>query len=344
VTSSDTQNSAKVYHCNVGRGVYYLRIILSVWILVVLTGLSTGCDINQSKPIFRVATSQWIGYETLYLAKSLGEYQHHPIKLVQLPAASDVVNALLNRNIEAAALTLGEAISVYDAGLELRIVLVLDFSRGADAIIAGDYISGISSLRGKRIGMEKTAVGFIMLDAALSADGISTADVEIIPFTTDSHMDAFISDQVDAIVTSEPTRTRILNSGKGKVLFDSTKIPDRIVDVLVVRNDIIHQHMDTLDRLIHGHFQAQNYLKQAPRKSAAMIAPRLWISPNHVLEAYNRIHLPDQEENQRLLSGESPTLAVTTNKLVHTMSRFGLLANKPNLSSMLDNHWFVQAR
>jgi len=151
VTSSDTQNSAKVYHCNVGRGVYYLRIILSVWILVVLTGLSTGCDINQSKPIFRVATSQWIGYETLYLAKSLGEYQHHPIKLVQMPASSDVINALLNRNIEAAALTLGEAISVYDTGLDLRIVLVLDFSHGADALIARHYISDIRSLRRKRI-------------------------------------------------------------------------------------------------------------------------------------------------------------------------------------------------
>jgi len=197
---------------------------------------------------------------------------------------------------------------------------------------------------GRFIGVEKTAVGFIMLDAALSAGGISVDDIEIIPFTTDSHEDAFLSHLVEAIVTSEPMKTRLLNSDKGTVLFDSTKIPSRIIDVLVVRNDIIHKHRDTLDRLIHGHFQAQNYLKKAPHKSAQMIAPRLWISPNQVLEAYNGIRLPDLEENQRLLSGKSQTLSDTTRALVQTMSKFGLLTNNPDLTSILDTQWFVKAR
>jgi len=150
-SNSVIQHSGKAFHIHIWKSIVCDKKILSLLILLLLTGLTTGCDINQSKPIFRVATSQWIGYETLYLAKSLGEYQHHPIKLVQMPASSDVINALLNRNIEAAALTLGEAISVYDTGLDLRIVLVLDFSHGADALIARHYISDIRSLRRKRI-------------------------------------------------------------------------------------------------------------------------------------------------------------------------------------------------
>lgn len=258
-----------------------------------------SCSLDEGMPL-RVGTNQWPGYEPLYLAQNLNYFHRWDIRLVQLPSTTDVMHALKNRRLEAAALTLDEALNVIAQGMELKIILVMDVSNGADVLLASKDIASLADLRGRRVGVENTAVGAVLLDAALDTAGLAVSDIELVQLTVDRHAQAFLSGSVDAVVTFDPVRTQLLRSG-AKVLFDSSRIPGRIVDVLAVRSDVVAEQGVHLRMLLEGYFRARGYMRDNMRHAAELMAPRLQESPEGLMAAYEGLELPTLAENRALL-------------------------------------------
>lgn len=152
--------------------------LMGICLAVVL--LLSACTRPATESPLRIGTNNWPGYEPLYLARDLGHYKGTPIKLVELPSTSEVMHALRNRTLEGAALTLDETLTLLDSGFHLKIILVMDFSDGGDVLLAKPEIASLSALRGKRVAVEYTAVGAIILDAALNAAGLSASDITIV--------------------------------------------------------------------------------------------------------------------------------------------------------------------
>jgi len=295
----------------------FLASLIAVAIVLVMIA---GCP-KQQEPLLRVATNIWPGYETLYLARSLGYYDEHQIRLIEMASSIQVSQALRNGTLEAGCLTLDETLSLMQDGVDLRVVLIMDFSHGADVVVAQRGISGLPALRGKRVGVENAAVGAIMLDAALERGGVEAKDVTIIPLTVDEHYAAFKAKKVDAVVTFEPVRTLLLKAG-GMVIFDSSLIPGRIVDVLVVRPEVEAAHAQGLKILLQGHFRAIEYLATQPQDAALRMTPRL---NGDALKQFMGLRLPDVQENRALLAGTAPGLLSTARALADLMLRRQLL-------------------
>lgn len=283
-----------------------------------------SCSMDEGAPL-RVGTNQWVGYEPLYLAESLNHFHKWDIRLVQLPSATDVIHALTNHRLEAACLTLDEALTVVSQGTDLKIILIMDVSNGADALVAAPHIDSLAALRGKRIGVENTAVGAVLLDGALEAAGLAVGDIQVVPLTADNHARAFLAGTVDAVVTFDPIRARLLRSG-AKVLFDSSQIPCRIVDVLVVRSEVVEVQGDHLHKLLEGYFKARVYMRSNPLEAAALMAPRLQETPESLLAAYEGLTLPTLDENRALLQ-HGGRLTKVTEELYSLMARQKLIAD-----------------
>ena len=320
-----------------------LRAPRAAWLACVMAlsvFLFSSCSTEGERPL-RVGTNVWPGYETLYLARSLGEYRDTDIKLVELPNASEVIQALRNGTLEVAALTLDEALSVAQDGHDLRVVSIMDFSRGGDVVLAQSGITEAADLRGRRIGVENTAVGAIMLDAVLRSANLQLDDVEAIPITVDEHAEAFVSGRVDAIVTFEPVRSKLLAVG-AEPLFDSSFIPDRIVDVLVTRADVAERHAVNLRSLLRGHFTAQAYLRDHPDAAAALIEARVGLPEAALGPMFRGIYLPDLVENHRLLTPGPAGLEPVLHDLIELMRDRGLLHSVPDTSAMLTSAWLPE--
>jgi NitT/TauT family transport system substrate-binding protein len=60
---------------------------------------------TKAEPPLRVGTNVWPGFETLYLARSLGYYDRTPIRLVDYPSGTEEVRAYRNGEIEVAGLS-----------------------------------------------------------------------------------------------------------------------------------------------------------------------------------------------------------------------------------------------
>lgn len=281
--------------------------------------------VRSPQPMLRIATNVWPGYEMLYLARSLDLYQDAPIRLVEMPSASQSLHAIRNGIVEAAALTLDEALNLMqDPSLDLRVILVMDVSNGADALLGRGDLVEVQQLRGKRVGVENTATGAVVLDAALERAGLHAEDIVIVPKTVNDHLAAWKNQEIDALITFEPVRSSLLAEGAHE-LFNSSQIPGRILDVLLVRADAIEAHRASLKKLVGAYFAAQDYLRQQPDDAAKRMAPRLAVSPQEVLAMFKGLGLPDLSENRRWLAAPAPALHKVATDLAALMRRHDLL-------------------
>jgi NitT/TauT family transport system substrate-binding protein len=304
----------------------FKTVLLRILVLSSLLFFPVGCDLKPQQPL-KIGTNVWPGYEILYLAHSLGYYQNTVIKMVELPSATEVSHAFLHQLLDVVALTLDEALTLAQEDEDIRIILVIDVSNGGDVLLAKPSITTLAAIKSRRIGVENTAVGAILLDGALTAARLKPADIAIIPLSVDEHLAAYQQDKVDAIVTFDPVKTQLLKSG-AKSLFDSSKIPNRIVDVLVTRQTIINERAKDLKQLLQAYFKALSYLNNHPGDSAVKISARLGIEPSEVMPQFNGLLLPDLQQNQQFLTGQHAILKNLTKSLSNLMWQQQLLVSR----------------
>ena len=255
--------------------------------------------------------------------------------MVEYSSATQVIRAYRNNAIQVAALTMDEVLLLLENGLDPRVILVMDISNGGDAILAKPEIKNLEDLRGKRIGVESTALGAFFLSQALNTVGLQPSDVHIVSSEINEHERMFLQDLFDAVVTFEPVRSRLLGAN-AHLIFDSSQVPGEIVDVLVIAKDTLAHSPEAVDALLNGWFKALDYLNTRPREAAPLMARRLRVSAEEVLASYKGLKLPDLDENLKLMAGSQAPLKKTATKLAHAMSQNKLLQKKITLTGFIN--------
>jgi NitT/TauT family transport system substrate-binding protein len=304
-----------------------------ILVVALLVGVWAGCR-EPVQPL-RVGCNMWPGYEPLHLAQELGLYDQHSVQVIRFPSATEVIRAYRNRVIDVAAVTADEALLVAETQPDQRIILVLDFSKGADAIIANPKFPSMNALRGHRIGLEPNALGAYMLARALETAGMAVSNVVVVPVGLESHEVSLLSNRVDAIVTFEPRRSRLLAAGMISV-FDSSRIPGEIVDVLLTHEELTRSNRKELRGLLHGWFRALNYMKGNPGDAIARLARRERMNPSEFQKLLADLDLPDRAANLGLLGSATNSLRGTLKRLSDEMISHKLMENAVDPSRILD--------
>ena len=276
----------------------------------------TACS-KQQDPL-RLGTNIWPGYEPLYLAQEHGLLDDNRVRLIGYPSASEVIRAFRNHSLDAASLTLDEALLLLDHGLPLKVILVHDVSHGADVILARDGIEKVTDLRGHTIAVESSALGAYVITRALQNNNIGLDEVKIRHLDVNQHELAYQAGDIDAAVTFEPY---------------SREIPGEIVDVLVVHEDVHKNRLQDLKHLTQSWFSALEYLELEPEKAATIMGKRLKVSNDEVLASYQGLKLPTREQNITMLDGEQLGLR----KLAAIMKQHQLLSRDPKFDLLLSS-------
>ena len=300
--------------------------------------LATACS---DQPPLNIGSNQWPGYEPIYLARELGLLSRQEVNLVELPSSTDVMQHLRNHNLDGGMLTLDEVLTLVAEGLPLRVILVMDISHGADAVLAQPEIKSLDGIKGKRIGVELSGLGALMLECLLGAANLAPEDVEIVPLTVDQHANAFIERQVDLVITFEPTRQKLL-SRHAVELINSSLIPGRIIDVLAVRQEVLMKGADQLKSLIDGYFSARRYMTEQPVSAAKKMAPRLGLKHESLSQIFQGLIFPSLQENRGWLEINSPGLIDSADQLVERMLVHKLLPVRPDLEQLADSRFLPE--
>jgi NitT/TauT family transport system substrate-binding protein len=301
---------------------------------LLLALLLSGCQ-PPPPATLRIGTNVWQGYEPLYLARDKGYYGDSRIRLVEYTSATQLLQAFRNGAIDAATLTLDESLQLAQDGQDFGIALILDFSHGADALVARPDIGSLAGLRGKRVGIENTALGAYMVTRALQQAGLSTRDIIPVTVRVDEHERAYREGRVDALVTFEPARSRLRAMG-ARELFNSGDIPNEVMDVLVLRRSAGKRDADQVRALLHGWFHALDLIRQDARGTARQMAPRLGIGPEEVTATFRELRLADRENNRAMLTGDPPRLLEIAGNLQQIMLRNKLLRGSVDIAALIE--------
>ncbi|MDB6079101.1 MAG: ABC-type nitrate/sulfonate/bicarbonate transport system protein [Akkermansiaceae bacterium] len=308
--------------------------ILSILTLLSICWMEAGCSRPEPSPL-RVGSLVWPGYEPFYTARQLGYLDEKQVRLMEYTSTSETIRAFSNGTIEAGMMTLDEALLLAQDVPDIRLVLVLDYSNGADMIMARPEIAGLKDLKGRRVGADTSAMGAYMLMRALQLADLTPQELEIVPLAPTEHEAAFTQGLVDAVVTGDPTGTKLRNFG-ARQIFDSSQIPGEIVDVLVVRDAYLQAHLETVKHLLQAYYRARVYCKEKPQEAAEIAALRAKISPQEFLSSLDGLLLPEADESRRMLMGKPPVLLKNAQTLAAVMREKGLLRKDVDIQALFD--------
>ncbi len=301
-----------------GRNHWSRRHFLGLGLAAALLAIVPACVPSSPPSPLRVGTNVWPGFEGFYLARNLGYFEGTPVQMVEFGSSSEVLRAYRNGDLEVAALTLDETLLLTETNPQTQIFLIADISDGGDVILGKPGIASLSGLQGQRVGVEATALGAYVLTRALQTVNLTPEAVQVVPLEVSEHERAFQAGEIDAVVTFDPVRSRLLAEG-ATPLFDSRQIPGEIVDVIVTDQSTLDSRRVDLADLVTGWFRAIDYLKANPQDAATRVAPRQNITPEQFLESLEGLLIPGIEENQRLLSQQDPALLTGAQQLVEVM-------------------------
>lgn len=302
--------------------------------------LVAGCQPRPS--LVRVGGIVWIGYEPLFLARELGFLDPQAVRLVEMPSNTANLMALAANEVEAATLTLDECLLAREGGLDVRAILVFDDSAGADVVMARPEIRTPRELAGRRIGVEDTAAGALMLAKTLEIARLQPGEVTKVPLTADRQREAYQKGEVDALVSFEPYATQLEALGARRLL-DSRAFPGLIVDVLVAHASALAAAPEAFRGLVAGYFSALAHLTRNPEDAAARMAPRLAIPPEAVLRALQGVRLFDAAANRAWLAGPNPRLHQAAVTVARIMGEAHLLKREVTLADLADARFLSEA-
>jgi len=303
--------------------------------LSLLAGCSDPFDESTESQPMRIGSNVWPGYEPLYLARELGYYEGLPISMVEYPSASEVLRAYRNGAIQAAALTMDEVLILAESGLDPRVVLLLDVSQGGDVILGRGDVQRVADLKGRKVGVENTALGAYVLSRALAMNGMQVSDVTLVPLEVNEHEAAFKAGKIDAVVTFDPVRTRLLDVD-AQLLFSSEDIPGEIFDVLVVDGKYLTENREVVASLVQRWFQTLEYQRQNPQRAAEVIARRQQLKPEDYLASMDGLKMVNRAENIEALGGQLPPITEVMERLKNSMLQNKLLQKDVDVERLVD--------
>ncbi|MBF5046604.1 MULTISPECIES: ABC transporter substrate-binding protein [Myxococcaceae] len=292
-------------------------------LLVLLLAGGAACTQPPPAPM-RLGTVMWPGHEPLFLARESGQLPDAQVRLVEYSSLSEVNRAFRNGALDAAGLTLDMALALAQQGFEPRVVLVMDISQGADALLARPEVAQVRALRGRRVGVEESGVSGYVLGRALERAGLAASDVQVVWTPVEQQVRAYREGALDAVVSFEPVVGQLMAAGARR-LFDSSELPGEVQDVLVVRRAYLDAHPAEVAALLDAWFAAADTVQARPQAASLELSPRLGMSAEEFRRVCTQLHFPSREENLALLGGERPGIVPIARRMYEVLLRLGLV-------------------
>lgn len=290
-----------------------------------------------------VALSVGPGTEPLIQAGELKVLPTDQFQVVELPWTSAVARALGNGAADVGVVTLDGLLRMREGGQQVRVLMALDESAGADAVMVPDEIADVGGLRGKRVGVNVRSAGAYLLANALESVGMTMKDVQLVQLIQSEMEAAVKSGRVHAVVVADPWLPRMKAQGL-RVIYDSTKLEIPIMHLLVASARSYGVYRQRLSALL----QAQIEMTGRIRENGALgdtqtLLRRERLTADQFTEALDRIHVLDGAANAVLLEGKWSKLEEMAEKVEAQMLRHGLLLEPPNRAPWIDKELFKEA-
>src|SRR2546429_1130781 len=274
-----------------GRWFALVTGIIFVLLLSACGGSSYGSGSSSSSGTTQVKIMVgWLSkqiYLPNMLTKQLGYFKQEGLDVTLIDEASgqSSENEVLAGQVDAGSGSYNHTIELQAKGKQMEAVVLLNVAPGEAEIVSAKeagQIHSVSDLKGKNLGVTELGSGTQTLTTALLHKvGITPDQVHFIPVGAgDTFIAALQQGKIDAGMTTEPTISRLISSGVGKVLVD-LRSPESTQAALggaypfirlFMNNSYVSSHQDVVQKLVNAYVKT---LKWMQKHTAAGIADQM---------------------------------------------------------------------
>lgn len=219
---------------------------LAVCFLVGL-GFLGNIAFAKEKSEYKIGWSRYTGWEPWgymehsgILKKWAAKYGIE-IKLIFFTDYMESVNQYTSRKYDGVTITNMDALNnPAVGGVDSSAIIIGDFSNGNDGVVLRDG-SSVTDLKDRRVKLVVGSVSHYLLARALEMGGGGLKEKNmVLEDTSDAIIqEVFLNDSNPraAVITWNPMLMEVRTAKGAKMVFDSSRIPGEIIDMLVVRAD-----------------------------------------------------------------------------------------------------------
>jgi NitT/TauT family transport system substrate-binding protein len=214
----------------------------------------------------KVTSTPW------YFAEEKGLFNSSKIPF-ELKLISDTyqgtIDKFISKEVDAVAISNIDAVTqIIRRDIKADVILITNSHHGNDAVLL--YEDTDKNISNKEFSLVQYSARHYLLDRYLGRHKIPYDQVKIIDTAEVDILNKMINKEVYGVVTRNPTLYRITHSVNSvKIVFDSSKIPNEIFDVIIVHRDILADHPEFADVLLSSWFSVMKKL-QGNRKGLVL--------------------------------------------------------------------------
>ncbi len=232
------------------------------------------------------------------LTQQLGYFKQEGLAVTLIDEASgqSSENEVLAGQVDAGSGSYNHTIELQAAGKHMEAVVLLNIAPGEAEIVsakAASQIHSVSDLKGKNLGVTELGSGTQTLTTALlHKAGITPSQVHFVPVGAgDTFIAALQQGKIDAGMTTEPTISRVLATGAGKVLVDlrtpqSTQAalggPYPFI-CLFMNNSYVSSHQAVVQKLVNAYVKTLKWMQTHTAAQIADMMPTDYYAGNKAL-------------------------------------------------------------
>ncbi|MFD1702826.1 putative urea ABC transporter substrate-binding protein [Methylopila henanensis] len=166
------------------------------------------------------------------------------IKVTQINDYVESINQYTAGKFDGVTLTNMDALTIPAAGgVDTTALIVGDFSNGNDGIVSKSAKS-VADLKGESINLVELSVSHYLLARALEGAGLAEKDIKVVNTSDADMVAAFKAPDTKTVVTWNPLLAEVKTEPGSTALFDSSKIPGEIIDLLGVNTETLKDNPD----------------------------------------------------------------------------------------------------
>jgi NitT/TauT family transport system substrate-binding protein len=208
-------------------------------------------------------------------------------------------------------------------------------------MVSDGSVTDIKGLKGKQVAYEEGTTSDILLNYALSQNGMTIADIEKVPMPASDAGSALIAGRVPVAVTYEPYLTLAMQQNpKVKMIYSAGENPGLISDVFVVREEFLKEKPGQIVALLKAWDLALADYRKDTAGGRAIIAQAVGAKPEELATAFEGVVYYSLAENKTELGGNFSSKVIPE---VHAAARTaGILQKDVDLTAAIDSR-FVDA-
>lgn len=361
----------KRFRLTTGAKVLAMIIVIALVVAGIFAGVKTGFIENDLKPEYdangnvintekssnstiNLSLDEWIGWKSIIDANgglstadgSIYDKLGIDVNISIINDATQSSNAFISKNLDAVGYTINRTAFLskkfQEAGMNVVMPFITNFSNGGDGIIAKSNITSVNDLVNAKIGVPQFSeahslvIWFVNQSDLTDADKTKIIDNLIFFETPDEAAKAFFAGQIDVAATWEPYLTQAENMSDAHILFSTASSSSLIMDGIVFNEEFAKNNPEVVSKFIDGALQASELYDKDFDTIKTVMPMFSTASDNDIKDNCVSAKLTTYADNINLLNGTARTIYTD---MCNVWLSVGEAVNKDLVNTLYDNSY-----